>query len=162
MPRPATLFTTAIGLATLLAAGCGKSDPPVYPITGKVTLGGKPYERVIVYFRPVNGEINAFNLGVGETEKDGTLKMRSSGGMGVMAGEYKVTFTYQMVKTAQGARAVGADEKASEVGGGGNVTAVEMVPDTHAAGKAEETTPVRFTVKPGDDNRFEFDIPSKK
>jgi hypothetical protein len=59
MPRPATLFTTAIGLATLLAAGCGKSDPPVYPITGKVTLGGKPYERVIVYFRPVNGEINA-------------------------------------------------------------------------------------------------------
>jgi hypothetical protein len=160
MSSRTTLYTTAFGVAALLAAGCGKSDPPVYPISGKVTLGGKPYERVIVYFRPVGGEINAFNLGVGETEKDGTLKMRSSGGMGVMAGEYKVTFTYQQVKTAKGTQTLGSDEKLGDLGGG--VTAIELVPDDLVAGKAEETTPVRFTVKPGDENRFEFDIPAKK
>jgi hypothetical protein len=160
MTARSSAYTSAIGLTVLLAAGCGKSDPPVYPITGKVTLGGKPYERLIVYFRPVSGEITPFNLGVGETDKDGTLKMRSSGGMGVMAGEYKVTFTLQMMKTAKGTQAVGADDKVGDLGG--SVTAVELVPDEFAAGKAEESTPVRFTVKPGEENRFEFDVPAKK
>lgn len=155
--RLATVVALA-GLAFALS-GCG-GPPPLYPIEGKVTLGGKPYERLIVYFRPVSGEVNQYSLGVGETDKDGNLKVRSSAGMGVMAGEYKVTFTLQMMKTRQGTRAVGADDKPSESGIGG--TAVELVPDDYRAGKAEETTTARFTVKPTQDNRYEFDIPAKK
>jgi hypothetical protein len=146
--------------AVLTVAGCGsKSPPPIYPVTGKVTLGGKPYERLIVYFRPVGVDVNEYNLGVGETDKDGNLRMGSSGGVGVMAGEYKVTFHLQLMKTRQGTRAVGADEKPDELGGG--MTAVEMVPEAYRAGKAEETTTVRFTVKPDRENRFDFDVPAK-
>jgi hypothetical protein len=148
----------ALPFALLLAAGCG--DPTVYPITGKVTLGGKPYERLIVHFRPVGRPASMFNIGVGETDKAGNLKLRASGGDGVEAGEYKVMFTLQVVKSGKGNQAVGADEKPDEVAGGGTV--VELVPDEYLAGKGEETTPVRFTVKPGQENRFEFDVPAKK
>ena len=153
------VLVALVATAFVALSGCGGKPPPVYPVTGKVTLGGKPYERLIVYFRPVSSEVNAFNLGVGETDKDGNLTMRSSGGMGVMAGEYKVTFTLQMMKTRQGTRAVGADEKPSEMGG--TATAVELVPEAYRAGKAEETTTVRFTVQANQENRFDFDVPAK-
>lgn len=141
--------------ALMAASGCGK--PTLYPIQGKVTLGGKGYERLIVYFRPVSGVVNEYNLGVGETDKDGTLKMRSTAGMGLAAGEYKVTFTY--LKTKSGKVVSGADEKPDDFG---SVVTIEMVPDEYSDRKAAETTPVRFTVKPGGENTFNFDIPVKK
>ena len=136
-------------------AGCG-GDPPVYPVTGKVTLGGKPYERLLVYFRPVEGPVTLFNMGVGETDKNGNLTLRSSGGSGIAAGEYKVSFACLSMKTSN--RIVGPDEKPDENGGASVV--VERVPAPYDDATSRETTPVRFTVGSGE-NIFSYDIPAK-
>jgi len=138
-------------------AGCGKKDPPVHEVKGKVTLGGKAYPRLLVYFRPVSGESSGFNNAVGETDKDGNLTVRSTGGLGLQTGDYKVTFTCRMPKARSAAAdKLGAGDKPDEVG----VEVVELVPDSHAETKANDTTPVRFTVTSGE-NTFTFDIPAK-
>src|SRR5262245_6524943 len=146
-----------VAFAGLGVAGCGKSDPPVYPITGKVTLGGKAYPRLLVYFRPVSGESTGFNNAVGETDKDGNLTVRSTGGLGLQTGEYKVTFTCLVPKTNSAAAAkLTNSDKPDEQG----VTTVELVPTSHCDKTATESTPVRFTVTSGE-NIFTFDIPAK-
>jgi hypothetical protein len=120
-------------------------------------MGGKGYERLIVYLRPVSGTVTEYNLGVGETDKSGTLTLRSTAGNGLQAGEYKVTFTYKIPKTG-GSKPVGPDEKPDDVAG---VEFIELVPPPYDDGTSSETTPQRFTVKPGE-NVLEFDIPTKK
>src|SRR6478735_9241891 len=80
MHPPSYLATLAlIGASLLLSSGCG-GPPPLHPIKGKITLGGKSYNRLIVYFRPAEGKADEYNLGVGETDKDGILTLRSAGG----------------------------------------------------------------------------------
>lgn len=149
-------FHLALFVASIaLVAGCG-GPPPIYPITGKVTLGGKPYERLLVYFRPTKGEINSFNLGVGETDKNGELKLSSSGGQGVAAGEYRVTFSCVYLKS--NGRTVSSSEKPDDAGG--SVVKVERVKPPYDAATSQDNSPVTFTVKKGE-NKFDFDIPAK-
>lgn len=145
-------------LALLCAcAGCENKPPPIYEVKGKVTLGGKAYPRLLVYFRPASGEVNQFNFAVGETDKDGMLVVRSNIGAGVPTGEYKVTFTCKVPKQKTAAAdKLTSEDKPSELG----LTMIELVPDSHSEGKGIETTPVRFTVTSGE-NVFNFDIPAK-
>jgi hypothetical protein len=153
--RALVVLALFVGLGAL--AGCGKKDPPVYEVKGKVTLGGKAYPRLLVYFRPVSGDSTGFNNAVGETDKDGTLTVRSTGGLGLQTGEYKVTFTCQVPKANTAAAAkLAASDKPDEAG----VTMTELVPASHAETKANDTTPVRFTVTSGA-NEFNFDVPAK-
>ena len=155
MASRASLYTTAVGLAALLAAGCGKNDPPLYDVHGKVTLKGKPCERLTVHFRPLSGEVTPFNMGVGETDKNGVFKtVMSAGGNGLQAGEYKVVFTYMTTKSGKTAA---AGEKLDDAGAG--MVATEQVGKPYDIGTSLDDTPVRFTVKPGD-NEFTFDIPT--
>lgn len=148
-----------IGIACVLtacfAAGCG-GDPPLYPISGKVTLGGKSYERLIVYFRPIDAAPTQFNIGVGETDAQGNLSLRSSAGMGMESGKYRVTFSCYVTKTGE---ALGVDQKSDELSGGETATPKEMVPAPYLEGSAQES-PVVFEVVAGQQSNFEFDIPA--
>jgi hypothetical protein len=158
MFTPAIRWLTAFAnlMAVAAVTGCG-GDPPIYEIKGQVTLGGKAYPRLLVYFRPASGEVNRFNMGVGETDQHGNLVVRSNTGVGLPAGEYAVTFTCQVPKQNTPAAAkLSADDKPSEAG----ITMIELVPDSHLEGKANSTTPVRFTVTSGE-NVFTYDIPAK-
>lgn len=148
----------AFGAALIVCGvGCGEKAPPVYPITGKVTIGGKAYPRVICYFRPANEPVTQYTIGVTETDKDGNFPgIRNNAGTGLPAGEYKVTFSCTVVKSS--GAALKEDDKPSELG----VATIELVPDEYVEGKANETTVVRTTVKKQDGNEFVFDIPVKK
>jgi 5-hydroxyisourate hydrolase-like protein (transthyretin family) len=146
-------FWLVLLLAALTTTGCGK--PTLYPLSGKVTLGGKPQERLLVYFRPVSGVVTEYNMAVGETDKEGNLRISSSAGQGLAAGEYKVTFTCKKLKSGA---VVGSSDKPDDYG---NVVVLELVADDHVDGLANETTPVRFTVKP-EANVFNYDVPLKK
>lgn len=143
------------GLLWVLLPGCW-GPPTIYPITGKVTLGGKSFERLLVYFRPIKGEVNSYNLGVGETDKNGELKLGSAGGQGIAAGEYRVSFSCVYLKSS--GKAVSSSEKPDDAGGG--VVSIERVKPPYDAATSQESSPVLFKVKKGE-NRFDFDIPAK-
>lgn len=145
-----------VAVATVIAAGCGGKAPPIYPITGKVMLGGKPHNRLLMYFRPADGKVTEFTIAVGETDKDGNLQVRSSSGEGLAAGEYKVTFSAPVSKAGE---SFGASDKPDEQKG---AVVIERVPPPYDDKTSQDTTPVRFTVKAGEPNVFEFDVPVKK
>lgn len=148
----AAIAGSFVGLMLLAIAGCG-GEPTLYPIEGKVTLGGKAYNRLIVYFRPIDEKVNAYNLGVGETDVQGILGLRSTAGQGLAAGNYRVSFTCMEMKGGKGSAGLG--EKMDDQPG---MTAVERVPPEYCDAK---NSPVEFVVTAGTDNYFEFDIPLK-
>lgn len=136
-------------ILTSLALGCG--DPPLHPVTGKVTLDGKAYERLIVYFRPMDGKPSEFNIGVGETDHTGKLTLRSTAGGGLQKGMYRVSFTCVVPANKSGAATGLSDEKSDD---DRRLVTKELVPDEYAS----QESPVEFEVQSGD-NVFEYDIP---
>lgn len=153
MDRLRGLFLMTLFLFS--AVGCG-GDPPLYPISGKVTLGGKSYERLLVYFRPLEGPVTRFNLGVGETDKDGNLALRSSAGMGLPTGKYRVTFSCFVVRGAS----LGVDQKVDELAPAlQNLEPEQIVPELYRESEGEAKSPVEFEIQTGQ-NVFEFDIPT--
>ncbi len=144
------LFLSLLGL---LATGCGK-DTTLHPLTGNVKLGGKPYERLLVYFRPIDRVVDEYNMGVGETDKDGVLTLRSTAGNGLVKGNYRVTFSYGITKMNGREIEVSMDEKVESP----SVTSEELVPEKYTDW---EQSPVEFTVSKAGPNHFEFDIPAQ-
>jgi hypothetical protein len=139
------------GIAALVIVqflGC--TDVNVNPIQGKVTLGGKPFQGLLVYMRPIDQAANMRSVGIGETDANGTLHLRSSVGEGLDRGTYRVSFS--LTKSSNHVAAGSSDEKLENVN---PATVKEWVPHPFSSG--EEST-VTFEVKSGE-NRFEFDIP---
>ncbi len=150
-------FRSALWLLTsmLLVFGLGcNSEPELHKLTGKVTLGGKSYNRLLVYFRPVDRDVDVYRLGVGETDAQGNLQLRSTAGDGLAAGEYRVNFS--CLQAGRDGEIIGmSDEKPDD---NPNVVAVELVPSPYSD---EANSPVTFQIKSNQDNFFEFDIPVK-
>lgn len=141
----------AISILTFAMVGCG--DPPLYPITGKVTLGGKSYERLLVYFHPIDQEATAFTMGVGETTKDGSLGMRSTAGDGLAEGKYRISFACFVLqgsaKQTVGLEGGKADDDRKHV-------TKDIVPAPY---NSPQESPVEFDVKSSGENVLTFDIP---
>lgn len=134
--------------SAMFFVGCG--EPSLNPVAGKVTLGGKSYERLLVYFRPIDDQATVYNMGVGETDAEGNLALRSTAGQGLARGKYRVFFS---CVTMQGqSKAVGMDEKADD---NRNARVIERVPQLYTD---EQTSPVEFEIRSGENN-FIFDIP---
>jgi hypothetical protein len=78
---------------SLIMAGCGAGGPALaklYPVTGKVTVGGKPLADCTVQFVAI-GKAGGFS---GKIESDGsyTLADMKDGRPGAEIGKYKVIF----------------------------------------------------------------------
>ena len=86
-------YRPAVLLAALIAAGCGKSGPTLYPVTGKVTgADGKPLEHATVVFHPVGAADPDAIKPRGKVGPDGTFTLTThTAGDGAPPGEYKVT-----------------------------------------------------------------------
>ena len=67
-------------LLGLLFGGCRKSGPELAPVSGRVTLAGKPLENADVVFQPDNGKSPAF----GRTDSEGRYELAYK--RGVMGG----------------------------------------------------------------------------
>jgi hypothetical protein len=142
----------ALIAAIAMTGGCG--DPDIFSLTGKVTLDGKPYERLIVYFDPIGRKVDAFHFGVGETDAEGNLTLRSSAGPGLAAGKYRVSFNCLIQEKASPNTAVGLSDKDESINA---VVPVELVPEPY---NDRQKSPVEFTIRKAD-NVFEYDIPGK-
>ncbi len=141
-------------LAFFIQSISGCSGPPeLQKIKGRVTLAGKPYERLIVYFRPMDSKANVYNLGVGETIESGELGLRSTAGDGIAPGEYRVSFSCVRVKGKN--EQIGAsNEKPDDER---SLITEELVPFPY---NDDNESPVRFEVRQGKENIFEYDIPT--
>ncbi|HVJ81746.1 MAG TPA: carboxypeptidase regulatory-like domain-containing protein [Planctomycetia bacterium] len=83
--------------AALLGAaiGCGGGDGfKIAPVTGQVTLGGRPLEGAFVQFQPMAGgdTVNSGPPSVGTTDADGrfALAVAQDGRKGAMVGRHRV------------------------------------------------------------------------
>ncbi len=152
-----TVLTFVFALL-LFGVGCQR-DPELHTLSGKVTLGGKSYSRLLVYFRPLEGKVNQFNLGVGETDVTGKLTLRSTAGMGLAEGKYRVSFSCMQPKGGSQGSTASTDEKPDD---DRSVTMVEWVPEPYDNENNADSSPLEFEIKPGIENIFEFDIPVKK
>jgi hypothetical protein len=82
--RVMLVMLAALGLAL---PGCGKQGPVFIPVSGVVTLDGKPLPRVAVWFEQAKG----MNHGIGTTDEAGRFEIATHKlGKGVIPGQHRV------------------------------------------------------------------------
>ena len=94
-PASKTCFAV-VTLATALAfSGCGPSMPEIVPISGTVTVNGKPYENVEIKFLPLQEGLDGNTTATGVTDENGkyTASLPGSDQPGGCACACKVTIT---------------------------------------------------------------------
>ena len=82
--------------ALLLVFGCKDPKAKFAPVSGKVTLDGKPLVNAMVSFQPIAkmGEINAGVGSSGKTNENGEFTlMAASGEKGAVVGKHRVVIT---------------------------------------------------------------------
>lgn len=91
------------GLAMVACGGCFRSaGPELAPVTGTVTLNGKPLDRATIMFQPASGRPS-----FGTSDTDGKYSMRYTiERLGVMPGSNIVSIT-SVVENDQGERVRG-------------------------------------------------------
>lgn len=83
-------FCILIGLAVL--AGCSKpAPPPRVPVSGTVTIEGKPLPQAVVTFYPLFEGFGSELVAEGTTDASGRFTLASSLGEGACVGRHRVT-----------------------------------------------------------------------
>ena len=78
-------------LALVSLAGCGASNPPTFPVSGTVTLDGKPVEGAAVLFIPFDGTGQPASA---MSDASGNYALTTfTANDGAMAGNYKIKVT---------------------------------------------------------------------
>jgi hypothetical protein len=133
MTRPA-LFA----LAAALAAGCADRDVPVFPVSGKVTVGGKAAAGAQVVFHPSAGADDGPRPSA-ITGPDGTFKLTTRAkDDGAPAGDYKVLVVHRV-----------------QVGPVDEGRSRNALPEKY---NRPDQTPLSATVRPGSNDVPAFDL----
>jgi hypothetical protein len=86
-----------LAVPAVLAAGCGKEPYKLAPVSGRVTLNGKPLENAAVMFQPVvvgtNNNPGPGSAGVTDAEGRYTLTVVGQEAKGAVVGKHKVRVT---------------------------------------------------------------------
>jgi hypothetical protein len=83
-----------LGVALVTALGCGPEAAKVVPVSGVVTLDGKPLAGATVTFSPVAkpGETNAGDGSAGKTDANGQYTLATTRGVpGAQVGKHRVS-----------------------------------------------------------------------
>jgi hypothetical protein len=92
-----------LGCALVLVLGCGSRK--FAPVSGKVTLNGKPLADATVNFQPIakEGSIEAGVGSAGKTNADGEFTLKTSTGEdGAVVGNHRVMITVLAPEVGQG------------------------------------------------------------
>jgi 5-hydroxyisourate hydrolase-like protein (transthyretin family) len=97
--RPSPLL-----LALISAVGCGESGPKKYPVSGAVTVNGKPAALMRVQFTHADQSLPGnLKMPVGMTDEAGVFHLSTSGDRdGAVPGEYTVTFEWMSANELAG------------------------------------------------------------
>jgi len=149
-------------VALLCLVGCGEGKPDLYPVTGVVTLDGKPVEGANVSFSPSS---EGAELAVGQTDASGKFTLTTPQiGEGATAGSYSVSITKSAGATKwEDPRASGGtlteEQKKSIMDQARNAAKpVSPIPDKYANG---QTSGFTADVKKDGENNFEFPMTSR-
>jgi hypothetical protein len=149
------LIATSCFSALLLAAGCD-SGPKYVPVSGVITLDGKPYGNAVITFQPVLTANNA-NPGRGssaETESDGRFVLKTDEGKpGAVVGKHKVRIMSKGTHVSDNFD----PQKGSP---DGVLTAPTPRPKTDPI--PEEWRDKEFDVPPGGTDKADFNISTKR
>jgi 5-hydroxyisourate hydrolase-like protein (transthyretin family) len=90
------LRTSPLLFVLLTAVGCGESGPKKYPVSGTVTVNGKPAALVRVQFLHADQSLPGnLKMPVGMTDEGGVFRLSTSGDAdGAVPGEYTVVFEW--------------------------------------------------------------------
>ena len=132
--------------------GCGPSGPKTYPVTGKVTIDGKPLANCRIDFLPVDSANQAAS---GQIGADGTytLYTGTTGAPGAMPGKYKVVLTPE---AGDDASYMGGEESENDVGAEPTIAESGVVPKEYMDAS---TTPKEVEVTAGQ-NTINIEIQS--
>jgi hypothetical protein len=145
---------TGLLVAAALASAVGCSGGPKYvPVSGVVTLDGKPYDKAAVSFQPIGTEGNAYP-GRGSsayTDEKGRFVLTSDNHKGAVAGKHLIRIT------TRGAEGAGPSPE------GGS-------PDNAPVNRRRDPIPLEwnwqsekeFEVPPRGTDQANFDIVTKK
>lgn len=92
----------AIGLP--LISGCGASGPATAPVSGTVTVQGKPQANLVVSFLPQSGTIEAGRGSMGVTDAAGKYALKTTESEqrdGALVGKHKVVIRVRMEERAE-------------------------------------------------------------
>lgn len=145
-PCAAACAAALVAMGVLGAAGCGKgSGRKVVPVSGRVTIDGKPAPNIAVVFQPVAGGKEEAGVGsTGVTDAQGRFTLTLTGTEkrpGAVVGRHRVTFS--------GAAAPRAETDDS---------AQASPPDPVPARYREK--PLEFEVPPGGTDQANFNLES--
>jgi hypothetical protein len=114
-----TSHRAILSLVFGLAVGCGEpANPDLQPVTGTVTMDGKPLDSATVFFRPsgVTKGTGAF----GKTDGGGKYTLRADrGGEGTLEGTYDVIISREVNSDGTPVSDVAADPDAPAAVDGG-------------------------------------------
>ncbi len=130
-------------LALVIPTGCGHTPdlPPMAPVSGQVTLDGKPLPRGTVQFVPEGTEDGNAALGVGHIDSNGHYEITTAGVKGAVVGFHKVC--------------VSARE---EMDPEGDPVTKSLIPERYAL---PESSGIRIEVKAGEDNDVPLPLKAK-
>ncbi|NQT41368.1 MAG: carboxypeptidase regulatory-like domain-containing protein [Planctomycetes bacterium] len=133
-------------LSCLLLPGCSGDGPTTHDVSGKVTYQGQPVADAQVGFLPI-GDADEIKPARGQTDADGRYTLRTyvkpgQDSEGAMAGEFKVTITKGFANN----QTVTYEDIASRK---------DVLPPIYADA---QTTTLKASVTPGEENRFDFTL----
>jgi hypothetical protein len=148
------------GLLAALA-GCSSGGPAFAPVSGVVTLDGKPYDKAVVSFQPIGTADNP-NPGRGSsayTDENGRFVLQSDGKVnGAVVGKHRV----RIMTRGNDVITQAPEEPSGEPSGGSSDNApapknLDPIPPEWNSLSTKE-----FDVPPGGTDRANFDIKSRK
>jgi hypothetical protein len=116
------------------------------PVSGKITIKGKPYAKVVVAFFSSKGIPSS-----GETDADGNYTIQTMGTAGAPPGDYKVALSYFL---APDGSAQGMGSRSAMVQSDKMIAARETLPAEYAD---VNKTSLRASIS-GEGGKFDFDI----
>lgn len=105
--------------------------------------------------RPVEGPVDKFRMGVGETDADGVLTLRSTAGDGLAEGQYRVSFSCMVQKRSGKKATLDPNEKHDD---DRTLITEELVPMPYSS---DSESPVLFEIGESEVHEFKFDIPAQ-
>jgi hypothetical protein len=147
-----TLCVAGFCVAVALASGCGGDGPKYVPVSGVVTLDGKPYPNAFVSFQPKSSKENPEpgRGSMGLTDASGRFVLKYDGKDGALIGTHSIRIYTQ---SGKGVKQLD-DDTGSPDGAAGDLDPIPM--------EWNEQSQKTFDVPTGGTDKANFDITSAK